>query len=127
MILQGRFNPEKLRVIIQVRPGNPLDHDATIFESAETPEQLTNRLKIMLKSPTPEGREKLMLGIELAVRTGRNYYSRDIPHIIDLSALFNDSILSDGFGADYPLWIPGRGWNGVEISNGRDNPQQFLA
>lgn len=117
--------PKRLQVIIQVRPGNSRSYGATIFEVAETPEQLTNRLKILLKAPTPAGQSKLLRAIGIIVRKAQN--SKEECTFVNLSALFNASILSDGFGIHYELWIPGRGWDGVAIRAGRDNPQQFLA
>lgn len=116
--------PKRLSVIIQVRPGNSRSYGATIFEVAETPEQLTNRLKVLLKAPTPSGRAKLLRAIGVTVRKAQN--SKEECTFVNLSALFNASILSDGFGIHYELWIPGRGWDGVAIQAGRDNPQQFL-
>lgn len=116
--------PKRLRVIVQVRPGNNRSYGATIYESAETPEQLTNRLRIMLKAPTPAGRTRLLRAIGITVRKAQN--SKEECTFVNLSSLFKSPILSDGFGIDYELWIPGRGWDGCAIRAGRDNPQQFL-
>ncbi len=117
-----------LSVLIQVRPGSRHAYGATIYETAPNPEQLTNRLKIMLKAPSStgaKGRAKLLRAINVTVRKALE--SKEECTVVNLSALFKAPILADGFGLDYQLWIPSRGFDGTAIRAGRDNPQQFLA
>jgi len=101
---------------------------ATIYESAQNPDQLANRLKILLKAPKSTGtagQAKLLRAISITVKKVLN--SKADCTFVNLAGLFESAILADGFGVEYPLWIPARGWNGVAVQAGRDNPQQFLA
>lgn len=107
-----------LRLILQVKPGSPLAHKATINLFGD-PASLKMRLKIYLKckSSQQDFFERLDSIIEKAISSQPN------PHFSDISDM---AFVSDDFGAEYPLWIPARGLNPTEINDGRDNPQQFL-
>lgn len=117
-----------LSVLIQVRPGSRHAYGATIYESAQTPDQLARRLKVRLKAPKSTGtagQAKLLRAINITVKRALN--SKEECVFVNIAGLFKSAILADGFGIDYQLWIPSRGFDGTAIRAGRDNPQQFLA
>lgn len=109
-----------LRLILQVKPGSPMAHRATINLFGD-PASLKMRLKIYLKFKKESSQqvffEKIEEILDNASCSQPNPYFSDISDIVEVS---------DEFGSEYPLWIPSRGLNVTEINSGRDNPQQFL-